>query len=85
MKDGAVLENIAATTVGDAGSLLAYDKSIGEYVLTDDVTITKSGASGNPTYKALLGIFEGTADAADSKTLNGLGHTITTEVRCLMK
>ena len=78
--DGSDIENMSVTTVGGEGSLLTYDKTIGEYILTGDVTVTKANEATNATYQALVSVFENTAYATDAKILDAKGHTITTEI-----
>ncbi len=79
---GADLESISQKTYGEAGSLLVYDDVKDEYILTDNVTITRDEANkkSDPTYEALRKAFEVTAASTTAKTLNGNGMTITTEV-----
>ena len=65
------------SVVGGEGSLLSYN---GEYILTGNVTITKENASENPTYQALLSVFDGKHLDTERKILNGQGYTIDTEI-----
>ncbi len=86
---GANFENISATAVGGEGSLLAKNDATGEYILTDDVTITRAGAAVNPTYQALLDILniksvKGAYTTPEKHViLDGRGYTITTEIPLL--